>query len=121
MNCEPCIEHPLQSVKKSKRLTSNDIINKVCEIYGYSPTMVCGKLRWKKLVEARMVISHILRNDKYLSMSLKSIGFMLGRRDHTTIIHNIRTIEDYIDVEPDFRQKVIDIYEKVYGHSINFY
>jgi chromosomal replication initiator protein len=102
-------------------LTSNDIINKVSEIYGHSPSMVCGPLRWKKLVEARMIIAHILRNDKYLEMSLNSIGFMLGRRDHTTIIHSIRSIEDRIEVYPDFRLKVIDIYEKVYGHSMNFY
>lgn len=121
MICEPCIEHPLQYQKTRKRLTSNDIINKVSEIYGHSPSMVCGQLRWKKLVEARMIIAHILRNDKYLEMSLKSIGFMLGRRDHTTIIHSIRSIEDRIEVYPDFRLKVIDIYEKVYGHSMNFY
>jgi chromosomal replication initiator protein len=121
MLCEPCLEHPLKYPSTRKILTSNDIINKVCDIYGYSPTLVCGKLRWKKLVEARMVIAHLLRNDKYLEMSLKSIGYMLGRRDHTTIIHNIRTIEDSMEIYPDFRLKVIDIYEKIYGNSMNFY
>ena len=121
MFCEPCIENPFVYKSTRKRLTSNDIINKVCEIYEVSPSMCLSKLRWKKLVEARMIIAHILRNDKYLSMSLKSIGFMLGRRDHTTVMHNIRKIEDCIEVYPDFRLKVIDIYEKVYGHTMNFY
>jgi chromosomal replication initiator protein len=119
MFCEPCIT--TLEVTEPKRLTSNAIIFKVCEIYGVSPSLALGKLRWKKLVECRQIIAHILRNDKYLSMSLKSIGFMLGRRHYSSIIHAIQCIENYIDIEPDFREKVIDIYKKVYGSSKNFY
>jgi chromosomal replication initiator protein len=118
MNCEPCIEHPLEL--QTKILTSNQIINKVCEIYDVSPSLALGKLRWAKLVECRMVISHILRNDRHLDMSLKSIGFMLGRRDHTTIIHSIRTIENQIEVDEVFREKLINIYLKVYGTTKYF-
>lgn len=119
MLCEPCIT--TLEVTEPKRLTSNQIILKVCEIYGVSPSLALGKLRWNKLVECRQVIAHILRNDKYLNMSLMSIGFMLGRRHYSSIIHSIQAIENYIDTEPDFREKVIDIYCKIYGHSKNFY
>ena len=118
MYCELCKStlEPTESVK----LTSNQIINKVCEIYKVSPTLALGKFRWKNLVECRQIIAHILRNDKYLSMSYKSIGFMLGRRDHTTIIHSIQSIENYIDTEPAFKEKVINIYKLVYGSADYF-
>jgi len=118
MLCEKC--YCEIEVKTINRLTSNEVINKVCEIYKVSPTLALGKFRWKNLVECRQIISHILRNDKYLSMSYKSIGFMLGRRDHTTIIHSIQSIENYIDTEPAFKEKVINIYKLVYGSADYF-
>lgn len=119
MYCEPCITN--LEITEPARLTSNQIIFKVCEIYGVNPSLVLGKLRWKKLVECRQIIAHILRNDKFLTMSLKSIGFMLGRRHYSSIIHSVQTIENYIELEPDFRAKVINIYKEVYGSAKNFH
>jgi len=119
MYCKKC--YCELEVKTHVKLTSNQIINKVCEIYKVSPTLALGKFRWKNLVECRQVIAHILRNDNYLSMSYKSIGFMLGRRDHTTVIHSIKSIENYVDTEPAFREKVINIYEEVYGNADYFH
>jgi len=118
MYCEPCKStlEPTESVK----LTSNQIINKVCEIYGVSPTLAMSKLRWKKLVECRNIIAHILRNDKYLNMSLSSIGFMLGRRHYSTIIYAVQIVENYIEVEPEYKEKVINIYKEVYGSTDYF-
>lgn len=119
MLCEKCYcELENQTYKK---LSSNDVINKVCEIYNVSPSLALSNLRWKKLVECRQIIAHLLRNDMFLSMSYKSIGFMLGRRDHTTIIHSIKSIENYIDTEPAFKEKVINIYKLVYGNPGYFH
>lgn len=43
-----------------------------------------GPRRTRKLVEARRSVAFELRN---LGMPLKTIGYWLGGRDHSTIIH----------------------------------
>lgn len=52
--------------------------------------------RRKRLVAARKVISYHLR-DKY-ELSYHDIADML-HRDHTSIIHNIREVEDQLDTD----------------------
>lgn len=116
-----CEINEINETRESLKLTTNDIINKVCEIYGISPSLALGKLRWKKLVECRHIIIHILRNDRYLNMSYKTIGNVVGGRDHTTVIHALKSVENYISVEPEYKQKVIDIYTEIYGSPKYFH
>ena len=116
--CSPCIEHGIEV--KTEILSSNNIVNKICDFYHASPSMVLGHLRYKKLVEARHIIAHVLRHDRHLDMSLKSIAFLMNHRDHATIIHAVKKINNYLEVDEFFREKVKSIYLMVYG-TLKYY
>lgn len=116
--CNLCTQHPLDN--PTKRLNSNQILDAVCKFYAISPSLICGKLRYKSIVEARMVAAYLLRKDTYLNLSLKHIGMILGNKDHTTIMHAIKQIDNFIDVEPEFKKKVRDIFLEAYGTTIYF-
>jgi chromosomal replication initiator protein len=118
MNCNPCVEHQLE--QPTKRLNSNEILNSVCNFYGMSPSLVCGKLRFKNIVEARMVAAYVLRRDRYLSLGLKHIGSILGGKDHTTIMHLVKRMGELIEIEPDLRDKVRNVFLQTYGNTNYF-
>jgi chromosomal replication initiator protein len=117
--CNPCNEHILDA--PTKRLNSSQILNSVCKFYAISPSLVCGKLRFRSIVEARMVAAYLLRSDRYLNLSLKHIGMILGNKDHTTIIHSVKQIENIMQVEPVFKDKVKAVFLETYGNTNFFY
>jgi chromosomal replication initiator protein len=118
MYCNVCAQHPLSS--QTKILSSQEIIEAISKEYDLPVGVIAGKTRYREVVEARMVTAYLLRSDRYLSLSLKQIGRILGNRDHTTIMHSIRHIQDLMDVEPVLADKVRAIFIKVYG-NLNYY
>lgn len=52
------------------------------------------KSRNRYIVTARQIYMYLLR--KYAGYSLSVIGAMCGRRDHTTVIHAARNVENLI-------------------------
>lgn len=50
------------------------------------------KTRKREVVTARQIAMYII--DKYTDLSLTSIGAFCGRRDHTTVIHGKRNVEN---------------------------
>ena len=53
------------------------------------------KAKTQQHVEARFLFMHFLYSRMRLTLSM--IGRMLGGRDHSTVIHGVRTVEDWID------------------------
>ena len=116
--CTPCFEHPL--IVNTKVLTSNEIIRKVCQYFDLEINKVLGPSRYKNLVEARHILSYILYSDRYLTLGYSNIGFMLNQRDHSTVLHAVKKINDFLDVDMDYRQKLKDVYLYVYG-TLKYY
>lgn len=117
--CNYCFEHPLKV--STKRLNSNQILESVCKFYGISPQLVCSTRRFKDVVEARMVAAFLLRRDRYLNLSLKHIGNILGGKDHTSIIHFVKRMGELVEIEPDLREKVLNVFRETYGNTNYFY
>jgi chromosomal replication initiator protein len=46
-------------------------------------------------------------------MSLKAIGYHFGNRDHSTVIHAIKTVNDMMDTDRKFYEVMQDILKKV--------
>ncbi len=116
--CSPCIDHPLTT--QTKRLTPDEIIDIVCEHFNLQRVKVCGKPRYRYIVETRMIIAYLLRADKYLNLSLNQIGGLLGGRDHSTVMHSVKQIDNLMSVIPEMREKVRGVFMKVYG-NLNYY
>ncbi|MDD4575979.1 MAG: helix-turn-helix domain-containing protein [Bacteroidales bacterium] len=45
--------------------------------------------------------------------SLATIGQQCGKKDHATVLHACRTINNLIDTDPKFRANVEEIHKKI--------
>jgi len=69
-----------------------------------------SKLRVREIIELRQMFCSIARN---IGFSLKSIGVYLGNRDHTTIIHALRSFGNLMETDPTYREKYNNIINKI--------
>jgi chromosomal replication initiator protein len=121
--CNPCIEHPeyLAIDKVSKRLNSNEIVKAVSEFFQIPVEEIKGKKRFARIAEARMLTSYVLRKDRYLDLGFLHIANILGGKDHSTIMHHIKQVDTLMSVEPDFKERVRNLFIYVYGSTKYFY
>ena len=76
-----------------------------------------SKLRVREIIELRQMFCSIARN---IGFSLKSIGVYLGNRDHTTIIHALRSFGNLMETDPTYREKYNNIINKIKADG-NYY
>ena len=69
-----------------------DVVRKVSEVSGIPEDGIVGQSRKKEIVEARQTAMFLCRS--ILDSSLSSVGIFFGGRDHTTVMHAIKTIEE---------------------------
>lgn len=69
-----------------------------------------GKSRFQNIVLARQVAMHILRDCK--AGTLKSIGEVFGGRDHSTVLHSCRAIDNMLQVKYDGYENYMNIKHK---------
>ena len=99
------IIHPDQP----KEITPNLIIEMVAEHFSVTSDDITSKKRNSEFVLPRQVVMYLCRN--MLDISLTNIGKILGKKDHTTIIHGIKKIEEDIVTNEELKNK-IDIIRK---------
>jgi len=63
-----------------------------------------GKSRKKELVYPRQVAMYFAK--ELTNLSLKSIGYHFGGRDHSTVIHAVQTISDLMDADDAIKDAV---------------
>ena len=78
---------PLRRAPIMPETPSQTVLREVAEKHNMSVRQVQSAVRLKAYVEARQEAAYRLNTE--LGFSLKQIGNMLGRRDHTTILHAI--------------------------------
>jgi chromosomal replication initiator protein len=76
----------------------------VAKHFDISVVALKGDCRQRNLVTARGVAVHLAR--QLTSASFASIGQLLGKRDHTTILHSARKIADQINDDANLRRDV---------------
>jgi chromosomal replication initiator protein len=50
---------------------------------------------------------------KFTRNSLKSIGEHFTGKDHTTVIHSCQTVENLMDTDSGYKEKLLEIQQKV--------
>jgi chromosomal replication initiator protein len=88
----------------SRTLTIDDIKSEVAAHYGQDVALLAAKTRKHEVVLARQMCMYLAK--QLTQMSLKSIGAHFGGRDHTTVLHSVQTILNYIDTDRKVRQDV---------------
>ena len=91
--------------------TMQDIINRVCTVFSVTEEEIVGKSRRKNIAEARQVVAYLSR--KILDMPLNSIGLHLGGRDHTTIMHAEKKVEELLKKDERFKRRVDIIHNEL--------
>ena len=85
------------TIKKKPTLITIEYIQKlVAEYFSLKPDVIIGNSRRKEVAVARHIAIYLCK--QLTDSSLKTIGLHFGRRDHSTVIHSIRTVENkYLD------------------------
>lgn len=120
MICEICKCKIEKNEIKIDRINSSLILERFCDFNKIKIHDLLSNSRKAKVVELRHIISYILRADSQLNLSLQKIGFLLNKRDHTTIIHSISKVHDYMSYDEEFKQKVKNNFTYIYGHNLYF-
>ncbi|MBT3384201.1 MAG: chromosomal replication initiator protein DnaA [Prolixibacteraceae bacterium] len=99
-------------VKNSKRELSIEYISKVvCDYFNMPVETLQAKTRKREIVQARQIAMYFSKSlTKY---SLASIGAQIGSKDHATVLHACKTVNNLKDTDKNFRQFVEDIEKKL--------
>ncbi len=99
-------------VKNSKRELSIEYISKVvCDYFNMNVDVLQAKTRKREIVQARQIAMYFSKSlTKY---SLASIGAQIGSKDHATVLHACKTVNNLKDTDKNFRQYVEDIEKKL--------
>jgi len=96
---------------KPKEITPTLIINTVAEHYGVSPDDITSKRRNSEFVLPRQVVMYLCR--QLTEVSYINVGKILGKKDHTTIIHGVNKIADDIKTNEELKNNIETIIKKI--------
>ena len=97
------------------QLTIEAIQSVVCDYLGIPEDLVRARTRKREVVQARQVAMYFSK--EITNHSLKTIGLHFGGRDHSTVIHAVRSVEDQVDTDPSFREMVGNVQKKLEMHQ----
>jgi chromosomal replication initiator protein len=87
------------------KIITNDLIQKVvAEAFGVRPSDLKSKRRTKHIVLPRQVAMYLCRT--LTGSSLPETGQFFGGKDHSTVIHACKVIEDKKEKDPDLKAKI---------------
>ncbi len=98
-----------QEEAQRPRLTPNQIRSRVADDWGVSEGALSSKRRTKDLTVPRQVAMYLVR--ELLGLPLAQIGEVFGGRDHSTVIHSIRKVEETMEANAAFRHRVTELKE----------
>jgi len=102
----------IQYNHKYLSITPNVIKILVAESYHININLLEERTRKRKISWPRQVCMFLIRNYCAVNISLGKIG-MLFQRDHSTVIHALKIVEDQLKVNLEARKEIIQIIEKI--------
>ena len=94
-----------------REVTPSLIINAVAEHFGITPDDIMSRKRNSELVQARQIVMYLCRD--LTDASLSGIAKLLGKKDHTTVIHGVNKITDEIVNNEELKNKIEVIKKKI--------
>lgn len=96
-----------------ERPTKDSVVDAVCSYFQIKSTQLKGKRRDQSVVLPRQILMYLLRTE--LGVGLKEIGFLIGGRDHTTIMHGVEKISEILPTSEKIRVDIEGIKKQMYG------
>jgi chromosomal replication initiator protein len=99
-------------VKNTAREVSIDFIQKVVSDYFDLPIeLLKSKTRKREVVQARQIAMYFSKN--LTKASLANIGLHCGGKDHATVLHACRTVNNLMETDKRFRQYIEDLEKRI--------
>ncbi len=97
--------------EKRSILTPDLIIRESCKYFKVPVEDIMSRKRTKDLVIPRQVMMYLLRHE--ISLSFPEIGREMGGKDHTTIMHGCKKVENEININLRLKNNISEIREKI--------
>ena len=95
-----------------KEITVEDIVHSTCEYYHIKDESIYSSSRKRDIVLARQIAMYLTH--KHLpNLSLARIGQQIGSKDHSTVLHACRTIEEQLEVDKAIEGAIDEIEVKI--------
>lgn len=94
--------------KNSQKEISIDFIQKtVCNYLNVSVDAINSSTRKREIVQARQISMFFSKN--LTKLSLASIGAQIGNKDHATVLHACKTVNNLIETDKVFKHQISEI------------
>lgn len=97
--------------QKKKEITIELIIKEVSNHFSIKISDIKSSRRIRSIMQPRQIAIYLSR--KLTDFSLVSIGEKFGGKDHTTVIHSIKKVEEEIKVNKEFKSIVEQIESRI--------
>ncbi len=94
-------------------ITVEKIRDMVCDYFKLSVDAISTSSRKREVVQARQIAMYLSK--QMTKNSLSSIGSTIGNRDHATVLHACKTVDNQIETDKNFRKSVQDIERMLKG------
>ena len=99
-------------VKNTVREVSIDYIQKVvCDYFNLPIELIKSKTRKREVVQARQIAMYFAKS--MTKSSLATIGMHCGGKDHATVLHACRTVNNLIETDKRFRAYIEELDKKI--------
>ncbi len=99
-------------VKNTSHEVSIDYIQKVvCDYFNLPLEVLKSKTRKREVVQARQIAMYFAKS--LTKSSLSTIGINCGGKDHATVLHACRTVNNLIETDKKFRSSVNELQKKI--------
>lgn len=107
------IEEALEDALKdsARRVSEEDVLNAVSRYFSIDKATLRGRKRDKATSHARHVSMYLLREE--VQLPLVTIGRVMGGKDHSTVIHACRRIEQQLEADTRLRRDLMNIRESL--------
>ena len=107
---ESTVNRAMQDILKGSNEyipTPEGILTYVSRYYQLEESVVKGQQRVRAAVEARQIAMYLIR--VMTNLSQDNIGQLFDNRDHSTVIHSIRQVEQKMKKDPAFAEMVKEL------------
>lgn len=99
-------------VKNTAREVSIEYIQKiVCDYFDLPIELLKSKTRKREIVQARQIAMYFSK--KMTKSSLANIGLHCGGKDHATVLHACRTVNNLSETDKHFKKYLVDLEKKL--------
>lgn len=104
------VEHIIRDLMKGqepKRIKIEDILRLVSKHYSVSRNDLLSQRRQRSIVLPRQVAMYLAK--QLTSRSLPEIGRRIGNRDHTTVLHAVRKIDEKVGTDQQLKSEIEEL------------